>query len=220
MIDALLEFANSSVSVSVQISGNTSWNFDATAIYPSNSTNSSEMSEYKIETERLRMRQLKTSDLDALHGIMGDSDTMLYYLRPYTRNEVQEFIKRMQLSYAENGFGLWALEQHDNKKFIGQCGITLQNIDNDMVPELGYHLNKEYWGKGFAIEAARACLEYGFSVLQLPEIYIHTYIKNAPSIRIAEGLGMYKIKEFYKYIASSGTTMQHIVFRIANQHSK
>ncbi len=167
---------------------------------------------FLIETERLKLRELKIDDTESLSDILSDPETMNYYPSPYKYNEVETLIKRFIKSYQENGFGLWAVILKDEDKFIGECGISLQNIDGVIVPEIGYHIDKKYWENGYATEAAKASLAYGFEKLNLKEIFIHTYVKNIPSRRVAEKLKMDKKKEYDKYINKDGISMRHIVY--------
>lgn len=82
--------------------------------------------------------------------------------------------------------------------FIGDCGITMQNIDGVRLPEIGFHIIKEYWNKGYATEAASACKEYAFNVLDYSEIFSYTTLKNIPSQKVAEKIGMKTYKLFEK----------------------
>ena len=97
---------------------------------------------------------------------------------------------------------------------MGQCGISDQNINGNVVPEIGYQIHRTFWNNGYGTEAARNCLEYGFNKLELNEIYIHTYVKNLPSIKIAEKLGMIKTAEYEKVISKINLTMCHVVYYI------
>ncbi|MFZ0454659.1 MAG: GNAT family N-acetyltransferase [Ignavibacteriaceae bacterium] len=169
---------------------------------------------FTIETKRLKLRELNENDENFLYDILSDEETMKYYPAPYDINRVRKSIKRSINSYKENRFGLWGVILKEQNRFIGQCGITKQDIDGVIVPEIGYHINKEFWRKGFASEASVACLKYGFEKLQLIEIYIHTYIKNIPSRRVAEKLNMVRVKEFEKYIKDYNIYMKHVVYKM------
>ena len=168
-----------------------------------------------LKTRRLVFRELALQDVDALCRILADRETMKYYPRPYTKEETKAWIEKSLKSYEENGYGLWAIDLKTNGLFIGQCGISNQNIDGITVPEIGYHIDKNHWNNGYATEAASACLEYGFGKLGLDEIFIHTYIRNLPSIRIAEKIGMTKRKEYDKLIPDSGTVRKHVVYSLS-----
>ena len=165
-----------------------------------------------IETDRLILRELSLDDTDSLYIILSDEETMKHYPKPYTKEETKGWIERSIKSYKEFGYGLWAVILKESNQFIGQCGISSQDIDGKVVPEIGYHINKKFWNKGYATEAAGACLEYGFTKLSLNEIFIHTYIKNIPSTKIAEKIGMIKRKEYAKVIKKDNVLMQHVVY--------
>lgn len=166
-----------------------------------------------LETDRLILQQHTMDNLDHLYEILSDPITMQYYPRPYTKDEVRKWICRAIEGYQKRNYGLWAMFLKSDGKFIGQCGISQQDIDGDLVPEIGYHIHRDFWLKGYGSEAAQACLDYGFSKLDLAEIYIHTWVKNVPSFRIAEKLNMVKIKQYEKYVASSDCVMTHVVYK-------
>ena len=169
---------------------------------------------FTIESKRLKLRELNENDEVFLYNILSDKETMLYYPAPYDIDSIRNNIQRSIKSYKENGFGLWGVILKEQNKFIGQCGITKQDIDGVIVPEIGYHINKEFWRKGFATEASIASLKYGFERLGLNEIYIHTYVKNIPSKRVAEKLHMNQVKEFEKYIKNYNIFMRHVVYKM------
>ena len=170
---------------------------------------------FLLETERLKLRELKESDYRDLFEILSDPETMKYYPATFDQSDVESFIHRSILSYSKNGFGLWAVILKNENKFIGQCGISLQVIDGKIVPEIGYHINKNYWRRGFATEAALASLSFGFERLKMKELYIHTFVENIPSIGVAEKLKMEKVKEFDKYIKDHNIFMKHVVYSMS-----
>lgn len=169
-----------------------------------------------FQTKRLILRHLKIDDTQLLHEILSDKETMIFYPATYSIDAVKKWVNKSIKSYKENNFGLWAVTLKDTKEFIGQCGISLQNINGKIVPEIGYHINKKFWNKSYATEAADACLGYGFKKLNLKEIFIHTYIKNIPSQRVAEKIGMKKLFVYDKYLASHDIKWKHVVFRSKN----
>jgi [ribosomal protein S5]-alanine N-acetyltransferase len=169
---------------------------------------------FTLETKRLEFREFKENDEKFLYDILSDEETMQYYPAPYDINGVLKSIQRSIDSYKENRFGLWGVILKEQDKFIGECGITKQDIDGVIVPEIGYHINKKFWKNGYATEVSSACLSYGFEKLKLSEIYIHTYIKNIPSIRVAEKLSMSRIKEFEKFIKDHKIYMKHVVYKM------
>ena len=173
-----------------------------------------------IDTDRLGLRELGTDDAESLFEILSDAETMKYYPAPYTIEGVNRWIDKSIESYHKNGFGLWAVILKETNSFIGQCGISLQDIDGEIVPEIGYHIHKRYWNRGYVTEAAKAALQYGFHQFGLKKLFIHTYVKNTPSQRIAEKLGMKKIKEYAKHIESHDVVWKHVVFEMSKNESE
>ena len=97
-----------------------------------------------IETKRLLLREYTMDDFDALYEIMSDSETMQHYPAPFDEARTRRWIEWNLENYAQYGFGLWAVVLKETDEFIGDCGITIQNIDGDMLPEIGYHIHKEH----------------------------------------------------------------------------
>ena len=118
----------------------------------------------QLETERLVLRELTSLDFDALYAVLGDSDIMQHY--PYTFDEtrVRRWIQKNQERYHVFGFGLWAVVLKETGELIGDCGLTMQNVDGVILPEIGYHIAKAHQRRGYAREAARACRDWGLGV--------------------------------------------------------
>ena len=106
----------------------------------------------KIETERLLLREYTLHDFDALYEIMSDTETMQHYPKPFDKERVRGWIEWNLQNYKEYGFGLWAVVLKESGEFIGDCGITIQNIDGELLPEIGYHIHKKYWRRGLGIQ--------------------------------------------------------------------
>ncbi len=153
-----------------------------------------------IETDRLYLREMTDDDLDVLFHIFSDEETMKFYPRVFSREEAADWIDWNRKSYPRNGFGLWAVILKENGACIGDCGITRQEIDGEIYPEIGYHIAKEYQRKGYASEAARACRDFGFNALKLTSIVSYMDVRNIPSRKTAEKIGMRFVKEFKKVV--------------------
>lgn len=149
-----------------------------------------------IETTRLRIREYTMDDFDGLYAILSDAETMKYYPRPYDENGTRRWINWCLDSYRQNGFGLWALELKDTGAFIGDCGISMQNIDGEMLPEIGYHVNKAYWRQGYAKEACAAVKDWLFENTDFDCAYSYMNQENLPSYATAEANGMTRIKAY------------------------
>lgn len=145
-------------------------------------------------TARLRFREMDAQDLDDVAGLLGDPEVMAFYPAPKSHAESAAWIERMQERYTRDGFGLWIIETRDGE-FVGDCGITWQSYNGIPVREVGYHVRRELHGRGYATEAARACVELvrrEFAPTLLTAI-IHP--ANTASRRVAEHLGMTHIAD-------------------------
>nr|WP_323131669.1 GNAT family N-acetyltransferase [Agrobacterium tumefaciens] len=91
---------------------------------------------------------------------------MQYYAGIKSHSETRAWFEELAFdSYSRHGFGLWAVVDATSNEIIGDCGITLQQTPAGLEPEIGYHLWREFWGQGFATEAAIACRDYAFQIL-------------------------------------------------------
>lgn len=164
------------------------------------------------ETERLLLRELQYTDIDALSLILRDEETMYAYNGAFSERETLEWLER-QLARYRNGFGLWAVILKESGKMIGQCGLTMQLWKDKELLEIGYLFNKNYWHKGYAIEAANACKKYAFEVLGADEVCSIIRDTNIPSQRVAERNGM-KLADsgFVKHYR--GVDMPHYLYLI------
>ena len=84
----------------------------------------------------------------------------------------------------------------ESGEMIGDCGITMQNIDGELLPEIGYHIRKDCQKKGYGSEAAAECIKYGFSELHFPALYSYMTYTNIPSARVAQKNGMSFVREY------------------------
>ena len=149
-----------------------------------------------LETKRLILRNYTYNDFNELKDIITDTETMKHYPKPYDLNGVKRWIDWNINNYKKYGFGLWAIELKETGKFIGDCGITIQNIDGSDLPEIGYHINKKYWQKGFAKEAARAVRDWAFNNLDYDALYSYMNVTNIASYKTASTIGMKRINEY------------------------
>lgn len=149
-----------------------------------------------IETEHLVMREYTLQDFDVLYEIMSDPETMKHYPKPFDEERTRNWIEWNIQNYKEYGFGLWAVVLKENDEFIGDCGVTMQNIDGELLPEIGYHIHKKYWRRGFGSEAARAVRDWVFKNTSYDRLYSYMKYTNAASYSTALSIGMKKVKEY------------------------
>lgn len=161
-----------------------------------------------LETERLYMRELTQADYKALCEILQDEETMYAYEGAFSFEEVHEWLDRQISRYKKWGFGLWAVILKETDKLIGQCGLTMQPWKNGEVLEIGYLFNRAYWHNGYATEAAKACKEYAFEILDANEVCSIIRDTNTASQNVALRNGMTVSDSSVKHY--KGVDMLHV----------
>ena len=129
-------------------------------------------------------------DYDALFRVLGDPETMWHYPYTFDGQHVRDWIERNINRYRRDGFGLWAVCLKDTGEMIGDCGLTLQCINGETLPEIGFHIRRDRQRKGYAKEAARAVRNWAFRNTDYPALYSYCKYTNEPSFRTAESIGM------------------------------
>ena len=142
-----------------------------------------------IETERLFLREMTENDFDALYNVLADSDIMQHY--PYTFDEarVSKWIQRNIERYQIYGFGLWAVCLKETGEMIGDCGLTMQLINGQIKPEIGYHIRADKQRNGYAREAAIAVRDWTFHNTPFHIVYSYMKATNEPSVKTALAYG-------------------------------
>lgn len=151
-----------------------------------------------LETSRLYLRQLQTDDYLSLRLILQDTDVMYAWEHAFSDVEVTDWLNECIMRYSRDGYSHWAVIEKSSNILVGVCGIISEQADNENHVGIGYIFNKQYWGMGYAIESASACVDYAFHNLKLDEITAQIRPDNASSKRVAEKLGMRVKKQFVK----------------------
>ncbi|MEM7372269.1 MAG: GNAT family N-acetyltransferase [Bacteroidota bacterium] len=153
---------------------------------------------YLLETARLGLRTWLASDLDPFAEMNQDPRVMEFFPRTFTYEESKKGIDTFNQHYEEHGFTYYAVDRLDSSDFIGFIGIKHQTFDSHFTPciDIGWRLAVDAWGKGFATEGAKACLDHAFRQLNLSEIYSTTPLLNTPSKRVMQKIGMQFAGEF------------------------
>ncbi len=138
-----------------------------------------------VRTDRLLLRPLIAEDVDSLAEVLSDPVAMRYYDEPFDRDQVAAWIEWANRSYRENGFGLWAVIRRSDGRFIGDCGPMLQLIEDGLVPEIGCHIVPSEQGRGYATEAARACVAWVFGHTDFDRVCSLVSPENGPSRAVA-----------------------------------
>jgi [ribosomal protein S5]-alanine N-acetyltransferase len=143
-----------------------------------------------LVTPRLLMRPFTESDLEDLTALFADPAVMQYIGPPNTLTPAKaaDRLHEMMAEFEAEGFGMLAVIERREKRFIGRCG--LMRLEGGDEIELDFIFSKHAWGKGYATEAAKEVLRYAFNVLKLNRVVGVTHPNNLPSQRVLEKLGM------------------------------
>lgn len=146
----------------------------------------------EIETERLLLRRWRDRDREPFAALCADHRVMEFFPSTQTREQADAVIDRMSSHIERHGFGFWALEDRASGEFLGFTGLWNVSFTAPFTPavEIGWRLAHRFWGKGYASEAARASLAFGFDTLRLAEIISFAVLANQRSRRVMERIGM------------------------------
>jgi RimJ/RimL family protein N-acetyltransferase len=169
-----------------------------------------------IETPRLILRQWKETDHEPFVKLNMDNDVMEFFPSVLTKAETMVQIERLSSHIDRFGYGFFAVERKDNQQFIGFTGLSHPRFESYFTPcvEIGWRLSKANWGRGFATEAAKACLEYGLNDLGIGEIWSFTSVHNVRSEKVMQKIGMIKQGYFEHPLIEDGHILkQHVLYK-------
>lgn len=150
------------------------------------------MSVDELETERLRLRRWCDSDLAELARLNADLRVVRYLTpggRPLSTAETAAQLERFRRHWADHGFGIWAAEERATGRLVGRIGLSYHRLWPG-EPEVGWKLDPDVWGRGYATEGGRASLGYAFQVLGAPRVVSIVHPANRASVRVIERLGL------------------------------
>ena len=150
----------------------------------------------RLQTKRLFLRELTPDDFDALYKVLADSDIMRHYPYTFDKSRVRGWIAKNMERYRIFGFGLWAVCLRDSSEMIGDCGLTMQNVNGAILPEIGYHIAKAHQRRGYAKEAAQAVRDWTFQNTPFQMVYSCMKRDNLASAATARANGMTLADEF------------------------
>lgn len=168
---------------------------------------------YLFTSERLGFREWQDDDIPLMAAINADEKVMEFFSGVKSYKETEEFVKRMQKQFIQKGYCYFAVEELESVEFIGFIGISEQTFVADFTPctDIGWRLHSDKWGKGYATEGAKRCLEYGFEQPGLERIYAIAPKINARSERIMNKTGMRKVKEFMHPLLANNERLKECV---------
>ena len=172
---------------------------------------------YVLSTERLGLRLWRPEDLEPFAKMNSDPEVMRYFPSPMSKKESEVAMQRIISHFSNYHYGLFVVETRSDQRFIGFTGFNRPAFESYFTPcvEIGWRLVNEAWGKGYATEAAAACLAYGFDKLRFDEVYSFTSVLNTPSERVMQKIGMKKEGEFeHPKIAEGSPLRTHVLYKI------
>lgn len=179
----------------------------------------------RLRTERLVLRDWRPSDRSAFAAMSADPRLMRFLGPTLSRVESDALVDRIEAHFAERRFGPWAVEVPGVAEFIGFVGLSTARFAAPFNPcvEVAWRLGAEHWGRGYATEAARAALRFGFEQLGLTEILAFTTVGNRASRAVMERLGMSRDPrdDFEHPALPPGDPLRpHVLYRIARTGSR
>ncbi|WP_421901585.1 GNAT family N-acetyltransferase [Maridesulfovibrio sp.] len=172
----------------------------------------------KFKSERLVLRGWQDSDYAPFARINADPDVMRYFPAPLSEAESNANADTMRALIGERGWGFWAVEIPKVAPFIGFVGLHIPSVILPFSPcvEIGWRLDKQFWGHGYATEAAQFALEYGFTDLGLEEIVSFTATQNKPSQAVMKRLGMSRESETFEHpsVPTGNPLREHFLYRL------
>lgn len=174
-----------------------------------------------LHTERLLLRRWLPADREPFARMNADPRVMTHFPSVLSREESDAFANRIDNSFEQHGFGLWAVEIPRIAPFIGFVGLAIPRFEAHFTPcvEIGWRIAPAFWNRGVATEAAAAVLKCGFATLQLEEIVSFTVPQNIASRRVMEKIGMtHDERDDFDHpsLPDGHPLRQHVLYRITN----
>ena len=172
----------------------------------------------ELETDRLKLRQWKESDFPLFATMNADPVVMEYYPNTLSEDESNAMANKLKKLISERSWGFWAVETKKGKAFIGFVGLHKPTYDLPVTPcvEVGWRLDKKYWGKGYATEAARESLRFAFEKLKLNEVYSFASVSNERSWSVMKRLKMKNTERNFEHpiIPEGHPLREHVLYKI------
>ena len=179
---------------------------------------------HELASSRLIMRQWQAEDYPAFARMNACQSVMKYFPTVMSSAQSDELATRVSHLIEQNGWGLWALEEKCSGRFLGFTGLLSVANDLPCFPgvEIGWRLDKAYWGKGFATEAATQALMFAFEKLEIERVVSFTAEINLPSIKVMKRLGMTNTHENFTHprVPADSPLSQHVIYAVDRQQWK
>jgi RimJ/RimL family protein N-acetyltransferase len=174
-----------------------------------------------LQTDRLILREWRDDDLAPFAALNADDRVAAFLPGTLTREQSDATAARIREHFARRGFGFWAVEAPGVAPFLGFVGLSVPSFEAPFTPcvEIGWRLAFEHWGRGFATEAARAAVRFGFDELGLDEIVSFTVPDNLRSRAVMERLGMRRSPDDFAHpkLPDGHRLRRHVLYRLARK---
>jgi RimJ/RimL family protein N-acetyltransferase len=177
----------------------------------------------KLETDRLILRQWRDSDIPIFAKMNRDPKVMEFFPALLSEEEAENFVARIRAHFQKHGYGLFAVELKNEKTFIGFVGLSIPQFEAPFMPavEIGWRISSQYFGQGYATEAAKKILGFAFNNLKLKEVVSFTVPENKASRRVMEKIGMKRDLSgdfFHPKLEKDHPFSLHVLYRIKNPY--
>lgn len=170
-----------------------------------------------IETNRLILRDWTDADRKPFAGLNGNPEVMRFFPSCLTPEESDAFVDRIIAEIQDNGYGLYAVELKGSGEFIGYTGFHRFNFDASFSPgwEIGWRLSDRFWHKGYATEAASACIDYARENRLFSELFSFTATINTPSENVMKRIGMTYCGRFgHPSLPEDHRLREHVLYKL------
>ena len=173
-----------------------------------------------LETERLLLRSFRDDDLQGLAALCADPVVMRHFPETLDHAASERLAGRIKAHFDRHRFGPWSVEIKDTRRYAGFVGLMVPTFETHFTPcvEVGWRLARKYWGRGYATEAARAALTFGFDTVGCAEIVSMTVPDNRRSRAVMARLGMKRqVEDDFDHpnVPEDHRLRRHVLYRLS-----
>lgn len=175
---------------------------------------------FQLETDRLIIREWRDEDIVPFSSMNSDLEVMRYFVKPMTFEQSVLMVEKMRSVFESKGYSFYCVEERISGLFVGLTGIAPVLLDVDFSPatEIGWRISRQFWGRGYAPEAANAVLNYARDVVQLEEVVSFTSENNLNSQRVMEKIGMLYDPDgdfMHPNVSAGNALSKHVLYRLS-----
>lgn len=172
----------------------------------------------QLKADKLLLRQWIPADLPEFARMNADPKVMEFFPEILEKSQSDQLGEKIRLDIESQGWGLWAIELLENHSFIGFAGLNKVDFGLDFTPciEIGWRLDRTWWGKGYATQAANRVLQFAFTQAKFAEIYSFTSIKNIRSRKLMQRINMVNTNQYFDHpgLNSNHPLAKHVLYKL------